>query len=304
MAEDLRRLRKQVGSAISSGLLNPYTAPDVMRAFPSQEPEVDEPDKSQLVGVINNHIEYLNDMLAAGRVHSAPVWADDRWIIKTCNALPVDARPPDIFGTDSFLIWRRSKTSNDAEYDAEYYDNYGKLVYWRYLGLPLNADYLFWLLERGYAADRGLVADAATLYVQNVLLYMAPNSIMGAVLPQFKQELLDTYGQSLVVLLYKCYRAGISIVKVSALFKILDPTRHDVPWEKKEYHYYGCLMAEALVGRGFELIKGAFSTSGSDKSSEDIATEGLCFLSWLEGVLLASGVAKPVITAAKLDLLI
>lgn len=299
MAEDLRRLRGQVGSAISSGLLNANTAPDSMWAFPLLEPDEDEDDKSKVTDVLNSNIGYLNDMFAAARVHGAPVWADDRWIIKAVNGLPEDARPPDIFGTDSFLILKRTRTGNDTEY----FDNYGKLVHWRYLGLPLNADYLFWLLEQGYAADRGLVADAATLYVQNALHYMAPDSALGTVTAQFKQELLDTYGQSLIVLLHKCYHADLSADRVAALFKILDPTRHYVPWENTEYHYYGCLLVEALIGRGLELTIDAYSTTVSDSAHDVIATEGLRFKAWLEMVLLASGVSEKVLADAKLDIL-
>jgi hypothetical protein len=305
MVDEMRRLREQVGDAITSGLLNMYTAPASLQPFPSLDPEPNESesDRSQALDLLNTHVGYLNDVFVAGRAHSAPIWTDDRWTIKLCNGLAQDARPPDVFGTDSFLLWNRLRTADDAEY----YDSYSKLVRWRYLGLPLNTDYLFWLVaEQGYAVDRGLVVEACAVYVQNVLHYVAPDTVLGAVSTDFKQELLDSYGQNFVVLLHKCYRANVPPDRVAALVRLLDLTRQNVIWEIEPYHYYACLMTEALAARGLELTIEAVVADGDGNDvdlHERVANEGLRFMRWVESVLLASGVPEKVLFDAKLDMM-
>lgn len=306
MAGGLAELQTQLREAIQRGIIQVGEANDVEQTIPPLAEVEDAGDEEPAEGraqttsgrdgvqiEIETNREYLNDLLALARNHHAPIWADDRWLLELPGNLAPYLRPPGTFGTDYFLRWRKSRTGDDTQY----HESYERLIHWRYLGLPFNTEYLLTLVEQGYPIDAGPIMEAIQLYVSNVLQYSeaaTPNDRWSG---HLRESVYDSYGQGLATLLVRCHESKVDVQVTAALFRALDLTGYDPLWQGRQPHYYACIWAEVLAGRGLEEVIAHLD------NRDQISRNGLSLLEWLEEIAREAGVSAEVVLAAKFDLL-
>ncbi|MDP9352129.1 MAG: hypothetical protein M3P51_11380, partial [Chloroflexota bacterium] len=167
MADQLRRLRRSLGQAVDTGFVQPRSAPPDLRSLSVrvQDDDAAATDEGNVKEEGTSHkdprwsllLEYLDDLLAIAHMEQCPIWTDDRRTSK----LYLDGRDvPYIFGSDQFAEWRRCQERNDDEW----FDRYGDLLEWGYLGLPIHPGYIIWLLGQGISPDEGRFARSLLLY--------------------------------------------------------------------------------------------------------------------------------------------
>lgn len=241
IATDLRRLRNSLRQGLNEDFIQTESLLPTSRLLlldhnGAGEPDSEDISKDELLHLM---FSYIDDLVGIAHSHQMPLWTDDRWTSK----LFLEQRPlPFIFGTDTFLEWRRAEKSEPESS----FSNYGRLIEWRYLGLPLNPDYLLWLLNRGIASDAKLISNAIALPREYLVDFWKATQTTPELSNDFGVRLLTVYNEGTTSLMRKCYEQNVPQERCAALFEKFDLTRHAPQTEGREPHYFASLVLHAI----------------------------------------------------------
>lgn len=283
--DELRRLQASVGTAVRDKVLELCTVPDEERVFgvrasddQIEQASSDEPTKGD--DVLDRLFEYLDELTHAAYTRQAPIWTDDRW---TSKLYLNERQSPYIFGTDTFLEWERF---GGGDRDAAFSD-YERLVEWRYMGLPMNADYMGWLPVCDIDVESAKCERAVALYRDYVVQSWQASQVPNGIRPDFAILLIETYHQRIASLLRNCREKGMSSKACGRLLGRCDLTKHTDAVVGREPYLYGTMILNLALGTDL-------SAGGKARERE----EARRLMQWFDSVLLDSGVGEEEINEA------
>ncbi|MEI8305692.1 MAG: hypothetical protein WCF99_01385 [Chloroflexales bacterium] len=278
LLDELRTLRDVLRRGIDSAFVHVESlAPEqrLIGVLAEERRNQREAESEHDDAVLQLAFDHLDELLGLAHFQQLPIWTDDRFICRL--ALP-DRQPAFVFGTDTFLEWLRS---SEQMADDEAFDNYGRLLEWKYLGLPIHPGYLRWLSQQNIPAGSPLFSRACQVYRLSMLEAWEMRQDNDASNTDFVQHIFSRYNRGFVELLWGYYREQASIETVTTIFRQLDIRRENQHLEGREIMYLGDLLLDAVRFDTTSIVDAAEMLQAVKK-----------FCAWLDEVMIHSGIVR------------